>query len=249
MDIKKSLTMLTVVMATAMAQQSPGPVNNPEVNRLLGMSEAEQKAYVNSAFDHGLPQASIDSLTGLVRQRSAILVPVLGARVLEAVKSPKPIDCFADKTVDPQAAIMAATSAIAYAADGNALKELSKLLEVDDRRFGWLIGYTLSDGGSRNFFPVAYRGFEIGSRALDAKMIIWIQKQLEDDAESSQPQLRAWWADALVEKNGHAPTEAEWVSDPIEKRLKPELAKSLHDDIFHLAADVARGKKEPLPRF
>jgi hypothetical protein len=230
-----------------MAQQPAGPATDKEVTRLLNMSEAEQKAYVNSAFDHGLPQASVDSATTLIRARSAILAPVLGARVLEALKSPSPIDCFADKTVDPQAAIMAAATVIAYAADENALKELSRFLAIDDRRFGWLIGYALSDGGSRNFFPVAYQGFEIGSGALNTKMAAWIEKQLEEDAASAEPRLSTWWAEGLFDRVGHAPTTADWVNDPIVKRLKPELAKSLHDEVFRLAAEEALRRTEHRP--
>lgn len=248
MHAKKSLTILMLAAAAAAAQQSAGPGTDKEAARLLKMTEAEQKAYVNSAFDHGLPEASVSTVTILVRERSALLAPVLGARVVEALKSPSPIECFADKTVVPQIAIMAAASVIAYAADENALKELSQILAIDDRRFGWLVGYALSDGGSRNFFPLAYSGFEIGSEALDSKMTAWIGKQFED-ADSAQSQLKSWWGQALLDRLGHAPTAADWDKDPIATRLTPELAKSLRDEVFRLASDEAHRRTENVPEF
>lgn len=244
MNAKKSLTILIFAAVAAMAQDTVAPGSDKEAARLLRASAADQKAYVNSAFDHGLPQASVDTVTILVRQHSALLAPVLGARVVEALKAASPIDCFIDKTVDPKAAIMAAASAIAYASDENALKELAKILAVDDRRFGWLVGYALSDGGSRNFFPVAYSGLEIGSKELDSKMIAWIQKQLETSADSAQSQLKSWWAEALVIKVGHTPTQADWDNDPIVKQLPAELTKSVRDDVFRMAAEEAHKRTE-----
>lgn len=240
--MKKALTIFTFSIAAAMAQK-PAPID-PEAAHLLSKTEAEQKAFINSAFDQGLPLASVNTVTSLIRERSATLAPVLGARVEAAMKSASPIDCFADKTVDPQAAIMAAATAIAYAANDNALKELSKILAIDDRRFGWLVGYALSDGGSRNFFPVAYGGYEIGSAPLDSRMTAWIEKQLQSDAEAAQPQLAAWWADALVDKLGRAPNESDWAADPIVKRLKPDTTRPLRDEVLRLAGTEAQRRTE-----
>jgi hypothetical protein len=214
------------------------------VAHLLKQSDAEQKAYVNSAFDHGLPQASVDSVTQLVRARSAILAPILGDRIVAALKAKSPIDAFEDKTVDPQSAIMAAASAIAYAGDENALKELAKLLSVDERRFGWVVGYALADGGSRTFFPVVYKGYELGSAPLDAKMTAWIEKQLTEDANSGEPTLAGWWAAAMVERLGRAPGPADWANDPIVKKLKPEIAQPVRADVLKLAAEEDKRKTE-----
>ncbi len=239
MQFTKSLAILVVAAGAALAQ----PLNS-ELARLLKQSDAEQKAYVNSAFDHGLPQASVDSVTSLIRARSATLAPVLGDRIVEALKAKNPLDCFPDKTVEPNAAIMAAASAIAYAADANALKELSRILAVDDRRFGWLVGYALSDGGSRNFFPVAYKGYEIGSAPLDAKMTTWIEKQLQEDYQTAEPKLPAWWAGAIVERLGHAPGPADWANDPIVKKLKPETTQPIRADVLRLAAEEDKRKTE-----
>ena len=247
MNTTKVLAIFTLAAATGMAQQSAGLTMDKEAAHLLKLSEAEQKAYVNSAFDHGLPQATVNTVTTLIRERSATLAPVLGDRVVEALKSPKPIDCFVDKTVDPQASIMAAASAIAYAADENALKELAKILAVDDRRFGWLIGYALSDGGSRNFFPVAYKGLEIRSAPLEAKMIAWIDKQIQDDPDAADSQLKTWWADALVERLGHAASATDWANDPLVKKIKPELAQLERDPVLQLSAQEAQRRTEHRP--
>jgi hypothetical protein len=243
MHVKKSLTIVVFATAAALAQ-STGPVNDKEAAALLKSNEAEQKAYINSAFDQGLPQASVSTVTILVRERSATLAPVLGARVQQALKSASPIDCFTDKTVEPQSTIMTAASAIAYAADANALKELAKILTIDDRKFGWLVGYALSDGGSRNFFPVAYSGYEIGSAPLEAKMTLWIEKQLEADDASGEPQVKVWWAETLLERTRHTPTAADWANDPIVKKIKPELEKSVRDNVLRLAAEELQRRAE-----
>ena len=239
MQLTKSLAFLVVVAGAAMAQ-----LHSSEVARLLKLSDAEQKAYVNSEFDHGLPQASVDSVTSLIRARSATLAPVLGDRVVEALKSKTPIDCFSDKTVEPSSALIAAASAIAYAADGNALKELARILAVDDRRYGWLVGYALSDGGSRNFFPVAYKGYELGSAPLEAKMTTWIEKQLQEDYQASEPKLPTWWAEAIVERLGHGPGAADWANDPIVKKVKPEITQPIRADVLRLAAEEEKRKTE-----
>jgi len=239
MQITKSLAILAIAASAALAQAP-----SSEVARLLKLSDAEQKAYVNSAFDHGLPQASVDSVTSLIRARSAVLAPVLGDRIVEALKSKSPIDCFTDKTVEPAAAIMAAASAIAYAADANALKELARFLAIDDRKFGWLVGYALSDGGSRNFFPVAYKGYEIASAPLEARMTTWIEKQLQEDYTLNEPKLPTWWAAAMVERLGHAPGPADWADDPIVKKLKPEVTQPIRADVLKIAAEEDKRKTE-----
>jgi hypothetical protein len=67
--------------------------------------------------------------------RATSLLPVLERRIEEALKSPNPLDPFTDKMADPKRAINLAAATIAYAADGLALEEISKLLAIDDGRF------------------------------------------------------------------------------------------------------------------
>ncbi len=94
-------------------------------------------------------------------------------------------------------------------------------------------------------FPVAYRGFEIGDPAVDKKIAAWIELQFANKTEFSQRQLKSWWAEAMAEKYGAAPTEVNWANDPIATRFRPELAASLHDEILQLGREAfeKRAKK------
>jgi hypothetical protein len=125
-------------------------------------------------------------------------------------------------------------------------------MELKDERFGlndWLLGVQLGQaldyGASPNFFPIAYKGFDIGDPWLDNKMIAWIQEQLEDKTQTRQITLKHWWSEAMADRYGTTPPEVLWANDPIVKRLKPALAASLHDEILRMEmqASAARAKK------
>jgi hypothetical protein len=107
------------------------------------------------------------------------------------------------------------------------------------------VARALSDGAGRNFIPLTYKGLEIGNEVLNRMVMAWVQEQLQDQTAPRQRQLRYWWAEALVERNGSTPPEVVWANDPIVKRLKPELAASLHDEVLKLELEtmLSRAKK------
>ena len=155
------------------------------------------------------------------------------------LRSQSPLDCFTDKTVEPQKFVDLAAMIIADAGDEYALKEISKLIAVDEKRFGTLVRVTLTAAQGRgNPFVVTYRGFKIDDPALDKRLVEWIEPQFDNKTEFRQGQLKRWWAEAMVDKYRGVPNEVNWANDPIASRIRPELATSLHDEILRLAAEA-----------
>jgi hypothetical protein len=232
--------------AAALAQELP-----QIRERFLRMTEAEQIAYTNTAFDHGLTGDEAEELSVLIRIRSAVVLPVLERRTEELLNSVSSIDCFVDKTVDPGNVIDLAAEAMAYAGDEHALREigkllaLSKLTESHERLYRLMMRSTLQAAEDfQNPFHVAYRGFDIGDPAVDDGIVVWVERQFEYKAEPRQEKLKYWWAEAMVEKYGHAPNEVDWANDPIATRIDSKLAWSMHDEIFRLGAEAAAAKKK-----
>jgi hypothetical protein len=139
---------------------------------------------------------------------------------------------------------------------------LSKLLRVDEKRFGYLVEQTLVAARTYgNPFPVAYQGFDIGDPAIDSRIASWAEKELlpppppprgysrvPDGERFRQLDIaaregiirdaRTLWAEALVDKYGGVPSEAQWRSDPIVSRLKPSETDPVHDEMIRLTAEV-----------
>jgi hypothetical protein len=228
------------MFALSSSAQRPEPATESLANRILRMSEAEQIAYTNSVLGRGLPADETSPLVMLILNRSSLVLPIMERKIEEVLKSASPLDCFTDKTVDPQRFVDLAARSIAYAGDEQALKEISKLIAIDERRFGILVRNTLvSVHSTRNPFEVAYRGFEIGAAAVDKRIMAWVETQFENQTEFAQGQLKHSWANAMAKKYGGAPNEVNWVTDPIASRIRPALAASLHDEVMRLAAEAS----------
>jgi hypothetical protein len=238
----RSLLLLALAAVSATlgaAQQQPAPRQESLANRILRMSEADQVSYVNSRLDQGLVGVDDDAIDVLVLNRSSLVLPMIEKKIEEVIKSRSPLDSFTDKAADPQKFIDLAASLVPCAGDEYALKEASKLLAVDERRFGMLVRNTLLAAENlRNPFTVAYRGFEIGDPAVDKRIVAWVGSQFDVAPEFGHRQLKHWWAEAMAEKYGAAPTEGNWANDPITTRIQPELAASLHDEILRLGAEA-----------
>jgi hypothetical protein len=185
-----------------------------EWRRLLKASEAEQIAWVNSELDRGMPaKPNADTLTMLVLNRSSVTLPLIERKIEQVLRSPSPSECFVDKSVAPQKFIDVAAATIAYAGDAEALKQLSKLIRIDEKRFGRLIDNTLGNARvHRNPFTVAYQGLELGDTAVDARIAAWAQFQLSEKRapgrnfgprtpepvpESEVQLVRRMWAEAM----------------------------------------------------
>jgi hypothetical protein len=226
-------------IALAIAGASVALAQQPLARRILYMSEAEQIAYVASDLNQGMPVDLYDPLGTLILSRSALVLPMLEKKIEEVLKSQNPLDCFTDKTANPQKFVDLAASAIPFAGDEQALREISKLIAIDDKRFGTLVNIALLNAEiRRNPFTVAYGGFEIGDPAVDKRIVAWAERQFDDKGEIRQRQLKHMWAEAMAEKYGEAPTEVGWANDPIASGFIPTLAWSLHDEILRLGAEA-----------
>jgi hypothetical protein len=213
------------------------------------MSDAEQTAVTRSLLDRGATrgEAGDDLAILALWGRSSLILPMLEAKIEEVLKSPDPTSCFVDKTVDPQHVVMDLWFAIAYAGNEQSLREASKLLKIDEKRFDTIVYKTLSHAiGPRNPFVLAYQGFDIGDPAIDKRIALWAEDFLTPELpRGGNPSwdgvadLRHAWAEALIERYGGVPTDAQWRTDSLASRLKPGLAGAFHSDMRRLAAQAS----------
>lgn len=164
--------------------------------------------------------------------------------------SASPLDYFSDKTVDPKKFVNLAGASIAHAANEEALRQLSKLMRLDEQRFGPFVEQTLLNTQDVwNPYTLAYRGFDIGDPAVDRRIVLWAEKRLSEEMQRfSSPAYervrreRRVWAEALVGRYGGPLTEQQWKTDPLVSRLKPELAVALHESMSRYAREVLEGR-------
>jgi hypothetical protein len=216
-----------------------GQDETPVSSRILSWSDADQTAWINSYVFDGMPNS--DALGILVLNKSALTLPILEKKIEEIVRSSSPRLLFRNPSTDPQRVAGLAASLIAYAGDEWALREESKLMKIDDQRFGDLVNRTLFTALNRgNPFTLAYRGFEIGDPAVDKRIVAWAEKVFAYKDETNHVMTRQWWAEAIVEKNGGVPTATQWNNDPIASRLNPTEDAALHDEMLRLTAETVR---------
>ena len=189
-----------------------------------------------------------------VLNKSEIALPLIEQKIEEVLRSRSVSSCFNDKSVDPKRFVGRAMLAIATAGDLEALKQSSKLIKIDEKRFGDMVDRTLSGAlGYRNPFTVAYQGLELNDPVLDSRIGDWARAQLRERthilpgaAEAETLEVREWLAQAVVKRYGAAPSEKQWAKDPLISRLPPLLTAGLHDHVMSLAAEAA--KKSPTRR-
>jgi hypothetical protein len=241
MDTRRFLQVVLVVVSAGAphAQQRYVPGPEPLARRMLRSSEADQVAYFNQRLNEGLRVDEIDAIDLLILSRSSLVLPMMERKVEEVLKSRDPLECFTDKTVDPQRFVSVAAASIAWSGDEQALRALSKLIAIDEKRFGVFIQNTMASAETRrNPFVVAYSGLDIGDPAVDKGILAWVEEQFGNKTDFWLGQLKHWWAEAMVERYGGVPLEMHWVDDPIASRINRQLADSVHDDIFRLAAEA-----------
>jgi hypothetical protein len=239
------LTLSTLAAVLIAGAQSPS--NETPLDRMNRLSDAEQVALAKSIVDRGLPYgAPADTLYSLAMGRSSVILPILEAKIEEALKASNPLDVFTDKTANPEAIIIYLWRTIVQVGDKQALLEASKLLKIDEKRFDRMVAHTMYAAYSRNPFKVAYQGFEIGDPAIDKRLVDWAEGVLSAelpnlgnpifDNVSGSP--RRQWAEALVDRYGAVPSPTQWMKDPIASRLRPGLA-ALDYDVRRFAVEAA----------
>lgn len=131
------LTPATMSVWACFAQRA---APDPELfgDGILRKSEAYQIAFIRSDLDQGM-QGDNDPPVMLILNRSSLVLPMIEKKIEEVLKSPNPLDCFTDKTVDPQKFVDVAAWSIPSAGDENALREVGRLIAIDEKRFGMLV--------------------------------------------------------------------------------------------------------------
>jgi len=264
MAIKRSL-LIFVVAGLAAAQQQTTSEQEPLAWRILKWSEADQVSWINTTLAMGIPPELGGALGSLAANKGSLTLPLIEQKIEEVLRSQSPLDLFIDKTIDTQKFIALAVSAITYEGDELALREVSKLLHLDAKRFDDAVEVTMIESRT-NPFLLAYQGFAIGDPALDTRIAAWAEWEL---AANNKPPLppallakrrgkvvlidpppepdgggatRQSWAEAMVAKYGGVPSEAQWQSDPIASRLSAPMARSLHDDMIGRASDIVQNR-------
>ncbi|MGA2116420.1 MAG: hypothetical protein ABSH56_16885 [Bryobacteraceae bacterium] len=217
------------------------------------MSDAEQTALAKSIVDQGVPTAKTgDVIAILAKGRSSLILPLIEQKLEEVVKSPDPRECFVDKSLDIPSTVITLWSVIAYPGNRQALLEASKLLKLDEKRFGPMVGHIVYAAmAEEREFTVANQGFDLGDPAIDKRIV----PVMEDLIEKELPQIgnplfenvpgaRHKWAEALVDRYGGAPTELQWATDPLASRLKPALRDAFTYDVFRYAKEAAAKREQ-----
>ena len=240
MDTKRFLEVVVAALSavalagaqTTAPRQGPVPGLVDDSARIARMSDPERVALAKSILGHGMPPGSALGL--LARANSKLILPVIEEKIEEVLRSPNPPNCFVDPTVDPQRVMILMWTTITETGDEQALIEASKLMKLDENRFGQMVDYTMGVAvGHDGAFRLAYKGFRLGDPAVDQRIVAWIKKLLEVDTYKIEDPIydsispARDWAVALVERYGGMPSEEQWRNDPIRLALKLELQKLL----------------------
>jgi hypothetical protein len=241
----------------AFAQDVPSVSDKVDLQTVQKWNESDQVAAIKWHLARGMPPS--DVWTGLMLSKRSIALPLIEQKIEQVLTSASPSECFTEKSVDTEKFIVLATSAIIYKGDELSLRQVSKLIRLDGKRFGDLVARTLMEAeGSLNPFVVAYSGFKIGDPALDQKIGAWAEVELAEVEQvgtwhgpetrpmpfARKSQVRIWWTEALVARYGSVPTEDEWRRDPIVSRLEPSRATLLHDDMIRRAVELVEKRKK-----
>jgi hypothetical protein len=211
--------------ATVWAQPQVDQV--PSAKTILDLPDSEQVAFIKTTMEHGFPEDRADQMTMLIINRSALSVSLIEAKVEELLKSPSP----SRRSID------IASEMIAYAGDEQSLRAISRLIAIDEPRFGRLVARVLDNAGNwRNPFMVAYRGFELGDDAVSRYTVAWAESAL---ASNSSQRV---WAEAMLDRYGKVPGDSEWATDPIASRLEDRASPELRRSVSRLATEAQRNR-------
>ncbi len=236
--------MAVILVAFAAGSLLLGQQEETSTTRLLKSSESDQIAYLNNYIADGAPGDN-DDVEILVRSNTSIFVPMLEQKIEEILHSHSPARLFKTPSVDPQRVAGILAMMIEYTGEEIALQEASKLMRIDEHRFGFIVEHCLLNAFSqRKGFQLAYRGFEIGDPAVDKRIMAWAEGLVGAGGEPDRSIILRQWAEAVVGKYDGAPDEYQWAKDPIVSRLSAALlnppgGQPLHDEMFRLISEVA----------
>lgn len=222
MDSKLKYLLIARAVSTLLSAQELTPAR-----RILDLTEPEQVEFINRTINLAFPADRADQMTMLIINRSSLTVPLIEVAVEASLKSMTPTKAFVDT----------ATEMIAYAGDEPALRAVSKLVSIDEKRFGSLVNRILDNAGNwRNPFSVAYKGLELGDDAVSRRIADWAESRLVS------VRLQKAWAEAMLNRYGAVPGEREWAADPLAIRLKNGISAELRQKLTEFARE-ARQKR------
>src|SRR5689334_18099380 len=139
------------------------------IKSILRASEAEQVAFAKTVLEQHFPENEGDKFSLLLVNRSALVVPLIESRIESELRTESRSERFIDL----------ASTMIAYVGDDHSLRAIRKLIGIDERRFGTLIGRTLDNAGKwRNPFGVAYQALELGDDTVARYATTWTESVL-----------------------------------------------------------------------
>jgi hypothetical protein len=243
------LILAAIALAAVAARSAYGQDASGEPNtfpfQLLKWSAADQAAWVNSTLDKGMPPDLGGALTILAINKSSLVLPLMEQKIEQVLQSPSPAECFTDKTVNPEKFVYLDAATIAYAGNDEAMRQVAKLVKLDEKRFDDLVGRTLMEteslGNPENRgdpYIVAYHALEIGEPLVEKRIHAWVQARFSEKAEDRVRDLRKFWAEAMVDRYNGVPTESQWATDPFVSRLNPSDEPAVHKDMLGYAIAV-----------
>ena len=196
-------------------------------------------------MDKGMPPDLGGALTILAINKSSLVLPLMEQKIEQVLQSPSPAECFTDKTVNPEKFVYLDAATIAYAGNDEAMRQVAKLVKLDEKRFDDLVGRTLMEteslGNPENRgdpYIVAYHALEIGEPLVEKRIYAWVQARFSEKAEDRIRDLRKFWAEAMVDRYNGVPTESQWATDPFVSRLNPSDEPAVHKDMLGYAIAV-----------
>src|ERR1017187_8894041 len=159
------------------------------VKSILQVSEAEQVEFVKSVLEQHFPENEGDRFSLLLVNRSALVVPLIESKIEAELGSSSRSERF----------IELASAMIAYAGDEPSVRAISKLIRIDESRFGPFIGRTLDNAGKwRNPFEVAYQALDLGDGTVTGYTTAWAEAALTSN------RMQRTWAEAMLDKYGRS---------------------------------------------
>jgi hypothetical protein len=203
--------------------------DDKQAKDILRLSQPEQINFVESMMEQGFPETDGDKFAILLVNRSALVIPLVESKLEDEIqRSPR-----SEKFID------IASEMIAYAGDEESLRAISKLISIDEKKFGRLVGRTLGNSANwRNPFTVAYQALEIGDDAITRLTIAWSESALASD------RMKQRLAEAMLDRYGKVPGQAEWAQDPLASRLESQNASRLKERVTTFAADALERRRQ-----
>ena len=182
---------------------------------LGGMTDLEQRQYLKSILDAGLPESEIDQLGLLALNRSDLVVPEIVRRLEQDLQHP----VLADRTVKLMAGM------VAYSANSLAIDGIARLCALDRGRYQFLLAralYSATEG--KNPYDLAYYAVAnypiLGEATFD-----WVEDSVRYPNNASK------WAQSLTRRYNGSPSSEELSADLLVAKKKGGLPAAVIEEL------------------